>query len=71
MVMKPHFITYSLQRLGQPTQVSVKSFHDIPRADFEIVLPEQKSITRGLDLLKLLSAVVVAVGAVAAKVEGE
>eukprot|EP00045_Choanoeca_perplexa_P010830 m.112367 g.112367 ORF g.112367 m.112367 type:complete len:543 (-) comp15408_c0_seq3:14-1642(-) len=54
-------------RPGCPVPVSVKSFKDIPRADFEIVLPAQEPTTRALDLAKLLAAVGVALATVAVK----
>eukprot|EP00730_Choanoeca_flexa_P003315 TRINITY_DN11360_c0_g1_i4.p1 TRINITY_DN11360_c0_g1~~TRINITY_DN11360_c0_g1_i4.p1 ORF type:complete len:527 (+),score=111.13 TRINITY_DN11360_c0_g1_i4:175-1755(+) len=54
-------------RAGCPVPVSVKTFKDIPRADFEIVLPAQEPTTRALDLAKLLAAVGVALATVVVK----
>ncbi|EGD83100.1 hypothetical protein PTSG_03740 [Salpingoeca rosetta] len=55
------------QRPGIPPSISVKSFKNIPVADFEIVLPCQRPTTRALDLVKVLAAVLVALATVATK----
>eukprot|EP00054_Salpingoeca_dolichothecata_P019747 m.123134 g.123134 ORF g.123134 m.123134 type:complete len:539 (-) comp23374_c1_seq3:195-1811(-) len=52
------------EKRGQVPPITIKSFSEVPLADFEIVLPEQKPTTRSLDFVKLVVALSAAVAAV-------
>eukprot|EP00051_Salpingoeca_urceolata_P023115 m.387612 g.387612 ORF g.387612 m.387612 type:complete len:497 (+) comp20066_c6_seq2:285-1775(+) len=53
---------------GQLPPIQVKSFRDIPLADFEMALPEMTPATKTLDLIKLMAALAIGIMTIIIKV---
>lgn len=44
-------------KAGRVPHVEIKTFANVPMADFEVILPAQRTITRASDILKLLAVI--------------